>query len=238
MKKCILLLIILVALSACSKNEVLEPISNLNISENPTFDYSISSDINSQKDLFIAYSKDVEKGNRGIANLKFKNALSKISVMVKADSNDPTLSLEITGIEILNVATEGTCEVSSTQGNSKAFNWTLNNQLSNVSLGLSAENAVIRGGSSTYSDVLSSNGHALVIPQSMTTISIKGVWRQNVDGASTIVEDFSSDESAKLIVLNENESNWSPDTNYIYNLDLIPNVISVNFDATIIGWEK
>ena len=215
-----------------------ESVSNLEIAKNPSFGYSISNNVNSQKDLLIAYSPNLAKGDNSTANLKFRNALAKISVMVKAETNDPTLSLEITQIEIQGVSTEGKCIVSSTLNNTAPFDWTLNNERSNISLGLNTESATIKGGTSTYNDILSSNGHAMVIPQKMTSIIIKGVWKQNIDGYSTIVEDFTTDATSKTIHLEENKEEWLADSNYVYKLNLTPNVTAISFDATVLGWQK
>lgn len=215
-----------------------ESVYNLEIAKNPSFGYSISNNVNSQKDLLIAYSPNLAKGDNSTANLKFRNALAKISVMVKAETNDPTLSLEITQIEIQGVSTEGKCIVSSTLNNTAPFDWTLNNERSNISLGLNTESATIKGGTSTYNDILSSNGHAMVIPQKMTSIIIKGVWKQNIDGYSTIVEDFTTDATSKTIHLEENKEEWLADSNYVYKLNLTPNVTAISFDATVLGWQK
>ena len=131
-----------------------ESVSNLEIAKNPSFGYSISNNVNSQKDLLIAYSPNLAKGDNSTANLKFRNALAKISVMVKAETNDPTLSLEITQIEIQGVSTEGKCIVSSTLNNTAPFDWTLNNERSNISLGLNTESATIKGGTSDRKSVV------------------------------------------------------------------------------------
>ena len=202
----------------------------------PTVTYSQAAAVAAQKDLVIAYAPNSAKGSNGAVALKFKHALSKISATVKAQSTDLTFKLKVNSITFKTVQPKGVCTISENTTAATPFAWVASETGDDLALGLTATPVEIAGiASPIFTDVLkATEGHAMIIPQAMTSIVIDGIWEQTVDGKTVVVDDFSG-ANAKTVTLT---GVWAANEHYTYNFTIIPNVTAITFTVDVVdNWE-
>lgn len=203
----------------------------------PTVTYSQAAAVKDQKDLVIAYAPNSEKGSNGAVALKFKHALSKISATVKAQSTDTNLTLKVNSITFKKVQPKGVCTISGNTTTATSFIWVASETGADLALGLTATPVEIAGiAFPIFTDVLkATEGHAMIIPQAMTSIVIDGIWEQTVGGKTVVVDDFSG-ANAKTVELT---GTWAANKHYTYNFTITPNVTAITFTVDEIdGWDS